>query len=73
MEKLSQVKHHLPIWPKRPDSSPALCQRHFLRLTHFTLVINDSGHPAYTELYILGCQPTQNVAFGIAAMTFQER
>ena len=36
MKKLSQVKHHLPIWPKWPDSSPALCQRHFLRLTHFT-------------------------------------
>ena len=35
MKKLSQVKHHLPIRPKRPDSSPALCQRHFLRLTHF--------------------------------------
>ena len=39
-EKLSQVKYHLPIWPKRPDSSPALCQRHFLHLTHFTIFVN---------------------------------
>ena len=39
-EKLSQVKYHLPIWTKRPDSSPALCQRHFLHLTHFTIFVN---------------------------------